>query len=58
MSKYIHGGRKLIKVVDRAKSGYPFRASKRWIVWCETTQTVISEHATRKAAQTAFDKLA
>ena len=55
--KYIQNGQKLIKVVDRAKSGYAFRASARWIVWCETTQTVISEHSTKKAAQAAYDKL-
>lgn len=55
--KYIQNGQKLIKVVDRAKLGGAFRTSARWIVWCETTQTTLSEHATKKAAQAAYDKL-
>lgn len=57
MSKYINNGQELVVIKDRKAIGSAHRASTRYIVWSETQQRVISEHATRKAAQAAFDSL-
>jgi hypothetical protein len=54
-AKYINGGKELIRIKDRAQNLTPFRKSKRWIIWNETTQTVIGEHSTQRDAQAAFD---
>ena len=53
--KYINGGRELIRVKDRKQVSYGWSPSTRWIVWSETQQRVLSQHATRKAAQADFD---
>ena len=55
--KYIHGGRERITIIDRATRGTPYPRSKRWIVWAVTTQTTLSEHPTRQAAQAAYEAL-
>jgi hypothetical protein len=55
--KYINGGRELVRVKDRKQVSYGYSPSTRWIVWSETQQRVLSQHPTRKAAQSSFDAM-
>jgi hypothetical protein len=56
-SKYINNGQQLVTIKDRANGRTPFSKSRRYIVWNETTQTVVSEHGTRKGAQESLNSL-
>jgi len=56
-SKYINGGKELVVIKDRKAIGSAHRRSTRWIVWSETQQQALSQHATRKAAQESLDSM-
>lgn len=58
--RYINNGQQRLIVKDRTK-GYGYThtrkyADVRWIVWNETTQTVVSEHPTLSDACQALEQ--